>query len=114
MNKHPHVYKTFVRAYVLRTLCFALLLGSFALTAKAGPTTAPSFSPPSTISGKVTDSKNAPLEGASITIKGSKRGTTTNAAGAFTLQNVPDNAVLVFSFSGYKNTGTACQGQNQF
>jgi hypothetical protein len=54
----------------------------------------------STVTGKVTDSKNAPLEGVSVTIKGTTRGTTTNAAGSFSLSNVPLNAALIFSYTG--------------
>ncbi|MCX6207682.1 MAG: SusC/RagA family TonB-linked outer membrane protein [Bacteroidetes bacterium] len=54
-----------------------------------------------TVSGKVTDTKNSPLDGVSVLIKGTKKGVNTNAQGAFTLTNVPENAILVFSFTGY-------------
>jgi len=48
------------------------------------------------VSGKVTDSSGAPVEGASVTVKGSSSGTVTNNKGAFTI-NVSANDVLVIS-----------------
>jgi TonB-linked SusC/RagA family outer membrane protein len=53
------------------------------------------------VSGKVTNSSGEPLTGASITVKNTNLGTTTDAAGNFSL-TVPDkNSVLVISFVGY-------------
>ena len=105
MNKHPHVYKTAAGSGVLHLVCFAILICSFAVTAQAGwkEPNSPSASnlPPANITGKVTDSKNAPLEGVSVLIKGTKRGVTTNAQGQFTINNVPENAHLVFSYTGF-------------
>nr|MBA2329938.1 TonB-dependent receptor [Flavisolibacter sp.] len=56
------------------------------------------------VQGKVTDSQtNLPLPGASISIKGSRVGATTNAEGEFTL-NLPNSArVLVVSSVGYSS-----------
>lgn len=54
------------------------------------------------VTGVVRDKKGAPLEGVSVTVKGTKTGTTTNAEGRFRL-SVPTakNVELVFSFVGY-------------
>ena len=52
--------------------------------------------------GKVLDEKGQPLVGASVRIKGSKTGTTTDASGTFTLE-VPDNTILIISFLGYED-----------
>ena len=53
------------------------------------------------LGGTVVDEKGIALPGVSIVLKGTQRGTTTNAQGEFTL-NVPDNsAVLIFSYVGY-------------
>ena len=73
----------------------------------------PYLLPPGQVTGKVTDSKNAPLEGVSVTVKGTKRGVTTNAAGIFTLPNVPDNAILVFSYTGFTLKEIALKGQQE-
>lgn len=57
--------------------------------------------PPGDISGTVTDVRNVPLAGATVTIKGTRTSTVTDQNGKFTLKNVADNAVLQVSFSGY-------------
>ena len=54
-----------------------------------------------TIKGTVTDAKNEPLIGATVSLKNSKIGAVTDIQGRFEL-NVPDNATtLVVSFIGY-------------
>ncbi|MBC9932116.1 TonB-dependent receptor [Chitinophaga qingshengii] len=53
------------------------------------------------ITGKVTSKKDGtPIPGATVTIKGTSKGTVTSPDGSFTL-NAPDNATLVVSFIGY-------------
>ncbi len=53
------------------------------------------------VTGKLSDENGTPLPGASVTVKGTNRGTTTNADGGFSISVPNDNAVLVFSFIGY-------------
>src|SRR6478672_4190486 len=53
------------------------------------------------VSGRVNDSKSLPLQGVSVTVKGTTRGTVTDADGHFVLNNVPDRATLVVSFTGF-------------
>ncbi len=53
------------------------------------------------VSGKVTDEKGAGVSGASVLVKGSRAGTSTDAAGSFHI-NVPASATtLVVSYVGY-------------
>ncbi|MEQ8650610.1 MAG: SusC/RagA family TonB-linked outer membrane protein [Cyclobacteriaceae bacterium] len=52
------------------------------------------------VSGKVTDENGDGLPGASVLIKGTTTGTTTDLDGNFDL-NVPEDAILVISFVGY-------------
>ncbi len=53
------------------------------------------------VTGRVTDSKNGtPLSGVSVTVKGTRTGTTTNQDGLFRI-SVPENSVLVFSNVGF-------------
>src|SRR5690242_2378985 len=55
------------------------------------------------VTGKVTDAKDGtPLNGASVKIKGTSKGTLTDANGEFKL-TVSDNAVLVVSSVGYSD-----------
>lgn len=55
------------------------------------------------VSGRVTDEAGAGLPGVSVAVKGTTRGTTTDAEGRYRL-SVPDSpgTVLVFSFVGYQ------------
>jgi TonB-linked SusC/RagA family outer membrane protein len=55
-----------------------------------------------TIKGKVTDSSGASLPGVSVVIKGTTNGTISDANGNYSLTNVPENAVMQFSFVGMK------------
>ncbi|MEN9570842.1 MAG: hypothetical protein RL172_2073 [Bacteroidota bacterium] len=50
-----------------------------------------------TVTGTVTDKKGDPLPGVTVTVKGTKNATSTNAQGAYTLSNVASDATLVFS-----------------
>src|SRR3954452_18832237 len=53
------------------------------------------------ITGKVTDENGNSLAGVSITLKGTKQGTSTDSTGLFTT-NVPEkDAVLLFSYLSY-------------
>lgn len=53
------------------------------------------------INGKVSDENGGGLPGVSVVIKGTTRGTTTNADGQFQLDVPSNTTVLVFSFVGY-------------
>ncbi len=56
------------------------------------------------VKGKVTGFNDAdPLPGVSVVIKGTQRGTTTNADGSFQIEVSDRSTVLVFSFVGYKS-----------
>ncbi len=62
------------------------------------------------ISGKVLSTAGDPLAGASVKVKGTQYGTTTDAQGNFTL-TVPEDAVLVISFVGYQPEEVAVNGK---
>jgi TonB family protein len=53
------------------------------------------------VKGVVRDENGNPLEGAVIVIKGTTIGTTSDAAGRFVLNDVPDDALLVISYVGF-------------
>ncbi|WP_121356579.1 SusC/RagA family TonB-linked outer membrane protein [Flavisolibacter nicotianae] len=65
-----------------------------------------------TVSGQITDMANSPLSGASVVLKGTKRGVTTNNEGKFTMPQVPGNGVLVISYSGYTSQEVAVNGRS--
>ncbi len=67
------------------------------------PSSTESAPPVQGIRGRVTDSLGTPLSGASVTIKGRKGGTTTDARGDFELKGVEGGVTLVLSYTGYLN-----------
>jgi TonB-linked SusC/RagA family outer membrane protein len=58
--------------------------------------------PPITIHGKVVNGVGEPLADASITIKGSKKGTITDAKGKYSINVTNDKAIVTFSYIGYE------------
>ncbi len=54
-----------------------------------------------TVKGKVVDGKGEPIIGATVIVKGSKVATVTDVDGNYVLQDVPENARLVFSSLGF-------------
>ena len=55
------------------------------------------------ITGTVVDETNQPLPGASVLVKGTTNGTSTDFNGKFTLQAKSDSGAIVFSFIGYSS-----------
>lgn len=55
----------------------------------------------STITGSVSDTEGQPIPGASVLSTDGKYGTITDESGNFTLENVPEKTVLLFSCLGY-------------
>ena len=71
-------------------LCVALMaMVSFAAAAQS-----------KTVTGKVLDQDGEPLIGATVMVKGTTNGTATDIDGEFKLNNVAENATLVFSYVG--------------
>lgn len=65
-----------------------------------------------TISGKVSDSSGSPLPGVTVVVKGTTHGTVTNAEGDYSLTNIPEDAILQFSFVGMKTQEIAVPGKS--
>jgi len=53
-----------------------------------------------TVTGTVLDDENKPVNGATVTVKGTNKATTTNSSGVFSI-NAAGNDVLVFTFIGF-------------
>ena len=67
--------------------------------------------PPIDVTGTVTGEDGLPLADVSIMVKGTRKGTNTNAAGTFSLQQVDNDAVLVISSVGYESQEVAVQNR---
>lgn len=82
------------------TLFIVFLLCSFGIT----------MAQDITIKGEVRDQQGLPLPGVSVKVKGTSQGAMTGANGSFLLK-APADAILTFSFIGYKTTEQAIAGK---
>ena len=86
------------------------ILGSNLVVLKENVTAADILVQDVRVTGRVTSAAGEPLAGVSVSVKGTRTGTTTDAAGNFAL-TVPDDAVLVFSSVGYEPMEIAVAGK---
>ena len=63
------------------------------------------------ITGVVLDPSGEPVIGANVVVKGSTNGTITDIDGNFSIQNVPENAVLLVSYIGFNTKEVALAGK---
>ncbi|NML20715.1 SusC/RagA family TonB-linked outer membrane protein [Pseudoflavitalea sp. G-6-1-2] len=64
------------------------------------------------VRGKVTNENGEPVAGVTVTIKGTERGAATNSKGEFVLDQVEDNAILVFTSVSYETKEIAVAGRS--
>lgn len=116
MNKgNPFLIKQIAQ---VSTLC--LLLSAFSVEAQAGTSldttdsavTNDLVSQSKTVTGVVLDATNIPVIGANVIVKGTTNGTVTDMDGRFSLQNVPENAVLQVSYIGYLDQEIPVSGKS--
>lgn len=86
------------------------ILGSNLVVLKEGITASEIASQDLRVSGRVTNSSGEPMQGVSVSVKGARTGTTTDANGNFSIV-VPDDAVLIFSSIGYESQEVAVAGK---
>lgn len=64
-----------------------------------------------TLTGVVLDESGTPLPGVTVVVKGTNNGVHTTDDGKYELRNVPENAVILFRFIGYKALEVPLKGQ---
>jgi iron complex outermembrane receptor protein len=64
-----------------------------------------------TVTGTVTE-PNGPLPGANVLVKGTTNGTTTDFDGNYTINDVPSDATLIFSYVGFAQQEIPVNGQS--
>ncbi len=69
---------------------------------------------PKSVSGTVKDLSGVPIPGVTVLVKGTSKGTITDASGKFSLANVETSDILVFSFVGLKTQEIAVDYNNNF
>ena len=72
-----------------------------------------SFFAQNTVSGTVTEeATGTPVPGVNVIVKGTSRGTTTDFDGNYTLENISNGEVLVYSFLGFATQEISYDGQS--
>jgi TonB-linked SusC/RagA family outer membrane protein len=64
------------------------------------------------VTGTVTDESGNPLPGASVVLLNTTQGAQTDLDGKYTLENVPEDGTLVYSFVGFTTTELSVDGRN--
>lgn len=64
------------------------------------------------ISGQVSDQAGEPLIGVNIQVKGTNLGTATDFDGRYTISDVSENSILIFSYVGYQTQELAVNGRS--
>jgi len=97
-------------------LAFDIQGNTIFVTRKAAEVAIPTAGafPPGDVHGHITDSLGNPLGGASVTVKGSKKGVSTDAKGDFELKGVDNNATLVVSYTGFESQEIKVNGKSEF
>ncbi|WP_236977309.1 SusC/RagA family TonB-linked outer membrane protein [Membranihabitans maritimus] len=65
------------------------------------------------INGTVTDQQGTPLIGVNVQVKGTNKGTATDFDGKYSLEDVNENATLVFSYIGYQTVEVPVDGRGE-
>lgn len=65
------------------------------------------------VNGKVKNSSGETLQGVSVVVERSSKGTMTNKNGKYSIDNVADDDVLVFSFIGYETQKIPVEGRTE-
>lgn len=69
--------------------------------------------PPIDVHGRVVNEKGEPVEGVSVKIKGTDKGTSTDANGEFTLKGIDQNAVLQFTSTNMETFEIKVEGKTE-
>lgn len=67
--------------------------------------------PPVDIKGKVVNENGQPMEGVTVTVKGTANSISANANGEFTFTSIEKNTTLIFSYVGYKTKEISLRGK---
>jgi TonB-linked SusC/RagA family outer membrane protein len=70
-------------------------------------------SPQNGVTGRVTSANGESLPGVTVLVKGTAQGTVTDVDGNYSIGNIPENAILVFSFVGMQTQEIAVENQSQ-
>ncbi|MEP7258200.1 MAG: TonB-dependent receptor plug domain-containing protein, partial [Flavitalea sp.] len=102
--RNASLEETLQRLLKEQFLTYEIIGRTIAIKEKVVPKTPEDFIASSTAEdrkGRVVNEKGEPLEGITVSVKGTSKATATNANGEFLLLNISSNATLIFSSAGY-------------
>ena len=102
--RNASLEETLQRLLKEQRLTYEIIGKTIAIKEKSAPFALPGdIAPPDAgdQKGRVVNDKGEPLEGVTVSVKGSNKATATNVNGEFLLLNIPSNATLIFSSAGY-------------
>lgn len=103
-----------MRNEIYKYLVLALItILPLSLMANTGFDAAQAVLPEHTITGRVSDLSDVPLVGVTVREKGANNGTVTSMTGHFKITVSNDNAILVFSYVGYKTKEVPVKGHSE-
>ncbi len=91
-------------------MCLFIVASEFTLSASSGGTSSYEQQQ-GVLTGTVKDADGDPMMGVTISVRGTTIGTLSNENGRFTLQNIPQNSTVVFSFVGMAANEIVYTGQ---
>jgi TonB-linked SusC/RagA family outer membrane protein len=94
-----------------QSLTYMIVDKTVVVRAKEGTVTMPKEIPPINVKGVVLNENKEPLEGISVTIKGTSKGISTNKQGEFEFTAIPDDAVLVITGVNIESFETKVNGR---
>ncbi|MBD1426381.1 SusC/RagA family TonB-linked outer membrane protein [Sphingobacterium arenae] len=97
---------------LLLMFCFCLAGGHLSARHSLTNATVSSIYQDGDIRGKVTDETGRPISGVTVSVQGASKEVTTDAGGNYRLDDVPQNAVLVFTYVGFRQQQIAIDNRN--
>ena len=102
----------------LKLILWALLIGVYVpcqayAIPDVGKTTDIITLPEIDVTGTVKDANGETLIGVNVVVQGTSKGASTDFDGKFTIENVEEDAILVFSYVGYQTLEVEVNGQAQ-
>ncbi len=93
-------FNGFLKFFLVVSLCVFTSIQAMAVNGDNTVTGDQADGPLKTVTGTIVDDTGEPMPGVSVLLKGTTTGTITDFDGNYSISNVPEDAVLVFSFVG--------------
>jgi TonB-dependent starch-binding outer membrane protein SusC len=113
--KDAELEKVLQQVFHLQPLTYAIIENTIVVKERlpvVDESVTKSLPPPIDVSGRVVNANGEAVAGVTVTVKGTKHGTSTDANGYFALRGVSENAVIVFSGINILNNEVSVNGRS--